>query len=349
MSRFGPPGTTRPAWSRTIGLAFWVPVVALALLSVSVTGYASADGPVSVTDFRGKVLRFAQRPRRILCLIESAVSGFYMLGTGERLVGVPRNLYDEPLFTRYAGLDPRIAARALPSPGSWDFVSLEGVMALRPDLVVIWSHQTESIAALESHGIPVFGVFITSIADVEREMNALGALTGTESRAAELIAASRTRTQAIQERVASIPPAGRPTVYFMWSQGQLDTSCGGSTVDALIALSGGRNVCAGIAAEHATLHLEQLIAWDPQVILMWPNPRLTPAQLRADPQWQRLSAVRSGRVHQLPEVFLCDLWTLKYQYAATLVAAWLHPDRFADLAPEEEAERLLDHLYPAVR
>ena len=134
---------------------------------------------ISVKDFRGKELHFTRPPERIVCLIESALSGLYMLGAESRVIGVSSNVYQEPLYAWYAAMDARIRAKQLPVPGNWDFVSIESIVALQPDLVILWSQQTESISALEERGIAVFGVFINSREDVYREMLMLGQLTGT--------------------------------------------------------------------------------------------------------------------------------------------------------------------------
>lgn len=300
---------------------------------------------MTVTDLRGRQLHLPERPTRIVCLIESALSGLYMLGAGERVIAVSRNVYEGENADWYGRIDPRLAARALPTPGNWDFVSLEAVLALCPDLVIIWSEHSETIAALEARGIPVFGVFIAGLADLEQEMLALGQVTGRETRAAELIAASRAALVEVADRVAVPPPQPRPSVYFMWAQGRLETSCGGSMVDAVITAAGGRNVCGHLPAEHRTVNLEQLIAWDPDLILMWPNPALTPAALRADRQLQALRAVREGRVYALPSPFLCDLWTLKLPYAVRQLAAWLYPSRFEVWDAGQVGNAILRDLY----
>ena len=92
---------------------------------------------------------------RIVCLLESALSTLYMLGADEALVAVPADATRGEPGQRYAALDPRIARGELATPGNWDFISLERVLALRPDLVVIWAAQREAIEALERHRLRV--------------------------------------------------------------------------------------------------------------------------------------------------------------------------------------------------
>lgn len=318
------------------------------LLSPDIGALAAEAPPIRVTDLRGQELVFRQPVRRVVCLIESALSGIFMLGQGERVVGLASNVYQEPLFRYYAALDDRIRRREVPAPGTWDFVSLEGVMALKPDVVILWSQQTEVIAALEEQGIPVFGVFINSRQDVDREILALGAMLGVPERAAQVVAFVHQQVAKIMAPVAQIPWEQRPTVYFMWAQSNLETSGGPSMVNDLITLAGGRNVCGQLPQEHLQVSLEQILLWNPQVIIMWHNPRLQPQEILADEQWRLVAAVQNRRVHQLPPVFLADLWTLKYLLAVQQVAVWLHPERFADLDIEKERQRIFLELYGVI-
>lgn len=312
----------------------------LFLLVPAVTGAA-----VTVTDFRGKAVTLRRPATRIVCLMESALSGLYMLGAEQRVVGVSANLYREPLRSWYAAMDDRIRRKSLPAPGNWDFVSIESVVALRPDLVLVWSKQSESIAALESRGIPVYGVFLAGREDLYREIRDLGILTGREQRASELISYTRWEVERFSRRVAAIPAAKRTPVYYMWAQGDLETSCGGSTVDELITLAGGRNVCGAIRSEHLVVNLERVLVWNPELIVMWHNEQKDPKDVTADPRWRAIRAVRNGRVHEFPEPFLCDLWTLKYQYAVKMVAAWANPELFRDIDLERERKTMLLKLY----
>lgn len=304
-----------------------------------------AAAPIKVTDFRGKELVFGRPASRIVCLIESALSGLYMLGAEERVVGISRNVYTEKVNRYYTSLDDRIRNEELPAPGNWDFINLESVVSLRPDVVILWSEQKEAIASLEQRGIPVYGVFLQRLEDVYREIAALGAITGRPARAADLIRYTKQSLGRIEERVRSLPAERRPGVYYMWAQGPLETSCGESTVEDLITLAGARNVCASLPREHLVVNMEQILSWNPDLVVMWYNTRLDPEDLAKAGQWQTVAAVRNGRVHELPDVFLCDLWTLKFPYAAWMLAKWSHPDLFGDIDLEKEKEAMLDFLY----
>ena len=176
-------------------------------------------------------------------------------------------------------------------------------------------------------------------------MMALGKLTGNQARADELVRYTQNEILRFQKRLGDVPAARRPGVYYMWAQGNLETSGGLSTVNDLIDLAGGRNICASIPQEHLVVNLEKVIGWNPDVIVMWYNERKSPSDIIRDPQWQMIKAVKERRVHELPEIFLCDLWTLKFQYAVKMVSKWCHPELFKDIDLEKEKEKMLSTLY----
>jgi len=311
----------------------------------SATNYIAAEESISLTDFRNKTIRVKKPVNRIVCLIESALSGLYMLGAREAVVGISTNVYDGSVFHYYAALDERIRAHKLPAPGNWDFVNIESVISLRPDLVIIWSQQTESIRILEERGVPVFGVFIGKKEDVYAEIEALGRLTGRGRRAEELIGYTKKEIATIERNVKTNPFGRPPHVYYMWAQGNLETSCGGSTVNDLIALAGGKNVCSHVAREHAVVNMENLLSWNPDIVVMWYNEKKNPSDIFNDPQWRTVNAVKKGRVHEFGDVFHNDLWTLKFQYAVKTVAKWCHPEAFRHIDLEQEKKKMWHMLY----
>ena len=334
-------------WSskmRLLSICIFIGWLSLSFLS-GASGEITGGAPITVTDFRGRQLVFQAPVKRIVCLIESALSGLYMLNEEKRVIAVSRNVYDKPLVSYYAGMDERIRSRRIPAPGNWDFVNIESVISLKPDLVILWTQQTETITALEERGIPVFGVFIRQKEDVYKEMAALGKLTGNQKRAQNLVSYTQDEILRCQRRLMNVPEARRPGVYYMWAQGNLETAGGSSIVNDLINLAGGRNVCASIPQEHLVVNLERVIGWNPDVIVMWYNERKDPSDIIRDPQWQMIKAVKEKRVYELPEIFLCDLWTLKFQYAVKMVSKWCHPGLFQDISLEREREKMLRTLY----
>lgn len=318
--------------------------ISLVLIFITPCLSFSASKEIRVTDFRGKELVFNKPVTRIVCLIESGLSALYMLGQEKKVIAVSTNVYTGDVFRYYAQMDERIRNKTLPTPGNWDFVNIESVVALKPDVVIIWSKQTETIKSLEERGVPVFGVFINRFEDVYTEIIQLGKLTGSEKRADEIIKYTKQELAYFQKKVQKIPESVRQRAYFMWAQGNLNTSCRESSVNDLLLMAGCRNVCP-FSDEHAVVSMEKIIQWNPDIIIMWLNTKKDPVDVITDSKWRNINAVKHKRVYELPEVFLYDLWTLKFQYAVKMTAKWAYPELFKDLDMAKERDKMLGVLY----
>ncbi|MFZ4583269.1 MAG: ABC transporter substrate-binding protein [Paludibacter sp.] len=296
---------------------------------------------IKVTDFRNKEISFAKPATRIVCLIESGLSGLYMLQAENNVIGVSSAIYNESAAAQYAALDERIKNKKFPAPGNWDFVSIENIVALQPDLVIIWASQTEAIQTIEEHGIPVYGVFLKSFNDVYKEIKDFGILTGRSQRADSLINYTKSEISTISQKSKTVNPK---SVYFMWPQGLLETAGTTSTVNELIELAGAKNSCT-IAQEHVVINKERLLDWNPDLMVLWCNPDKNPDNLIMLSELKQINAIQNNQVYELPSVFLCDLWTLKFPYAVKMLAKWCYPSTFANLNLDEEKRKMLLELY----
>ncbi|PWD99056.1 ABC transporter substrate-binding protein [Marinilabilia rubra] len=299
-------------------------------------------GKLKVTDFRGKELVFTEPPQKVVCLIESALSGIYMLGQQNRVVGVPSSVYDQELYSYYSRLDERIKEQTLPTPGDWDFISLEQIIELEPDLVIIWASQTDAISSIEQFGIPVYAVMLHSFEDVYKEIEDFGKIMNCEERADSLIKYTAGTLENLREKYSSTQ--NKKSAYFMWSEGINETSGKNSTVTQLFQTAVVENAC-DMPSEHVTVSVEKIYDWDPDMIVMWNNKGMDPEDVLKDPLLQGLSAIQNGRVYELPEVFSCDFWTLKMQYPARLIAEWAYAEEIQSEILERELRRMYEVLY----
>lgn len=309
---------------------------------------AEVQAEVIVQDFRGKIVRLKKPAQRVVCLIESALSGIYMLKQGHRIVGISTNVYSEGFyysdtFRYYAKLDERIKTKKLPAVGNWETVNIEKLLSLKPDLVIIWSAQKDTIVTLERLGIPVYGVFITKIEDLFKEIRDLAMMLDANNRADELIHFVNSEMKQIQQLRSSIKVQKR--VFFSWSQHSfLQTACGGSIVDEIIRQVGAKNVCGETKAESIDLTMEKLVFFNPDTIVMWHSKALSPVDIREKNQYKTIKAVRLNEIYQFDDTFSFDLWTLKFIYAMKFIAKAVYPDLFTyDLATEKK--RTINQLY----
>nr|WP_321396405.1 ABC transporter substrate-binding protein [uncultured Desulfobacter sp.] len=298
---------------------------------------------VTATDFSGRTIDLKRPARHVVCLIESALTGIYMLGAQDQVTGVSAQVYQKGIFKYYEAMDDRIARRSLPDPGSWDHVNMESLVALSPDLVIIWADQAQETAEISGKGIPVYGVSLSSIPDVLKEIRDLGVLLGKQDRADQLLAFANQEVNKLSRTHPDSSP--KPGVYFIWSQGILDSSGSPSTVDDMITLAGGRNVCGDMPMEHTVISQEKLLGLKPDIIVMWPNPRLSPEQIMGHPLWRHLPASKNRRVFELPSAFYCDLWTLKCLYVISRIHAICQPYSARQFDEKKERSRIMNALY----
>jgi iron complex transport system substrate-binding protein len=169
----------------------------------------------------------------------------------------------------------------------------EGILALRPDHVFV---AKELVPPLEGRGLDLVTVPQDSFEELPEFVLRLGRLVGREDAARAALARMDAKTAEIRRRVAGLP---RVRVY--WEDGAPGRTRGpGTAVHAMIELAGGENVYRDDRIARPTISLETILAADPEVIVV--NARSgSPEEVKSRPGWDRISAVRNGRVFALPE------------------------------------------------
>jgi len=239
----------------------------------------------SVTDQGGRTLSLAAPPRRIVSLVPSVTETLYAIGAQDLLVGV----------TDFCDYPP--AARSKPSVGGMLAPSLETIVALKPDLVVVTTagNREETFVQLERLRIPIYVVNPARVVDVLDLIARLGVVTGHESAASRLIASLDTRIKAVTARVR---PLGRPRVLYVLWPDPLIVPGRGALVAELLALAGADLVTADLAEAYPRMSLEAAIARAPDVIILASHGS-EQGRLARD-KWERFSqlpAVKAGRLH----------------------------------------------------
>lgn len=272
----------RAAW-RSAGLALAFGVV----LGVCRHAYAS----ISVIDDAGDRVTLAAPARRVIALSPHAVELVYAAGGGAKLVGAVS-------YSDYPS-----AAKTLPRVGDNNALDLERIVALRPDLVIVWRHGNDErqLDRLRALGIALYHSEPRKIDDVATDLTALGTLLGTASQADAAAAEYRTNVAALRARYAKRAPVA--VFYEVWDD-PLMTLNGTHVVSDIIALCGGRNVFAQLAPLVPTVSTEAVVAADPEAIVttgQGPAPAGAPLPdgLAAWRAWPRMTAVARGNLFAL--------------------------------------------------
>lgn len=237
-------------------------------------------------DDLGRRVKVPISPRRIVCTSPEMTEVLFAVGAGERVVGVSR------------GCDWPPAARALPRVGDFSTLSIEKVVALKPDLMITTGHEQERmIRQMAPLGIPVVAFMPRDIAGVRRDITAVGELVGARPGAARALAAFDADLARTDGRVRVIAAADRPRVYLEISPDPLMTVARGSFVHEALVRAGGVNIGADLVRPYCRIDAEEVIARNPDVIITC-HGGASPAVICGRPGWNAIAAVKAGRVYE---------------------------------------------------
>jgi iron complex transport system substrate-binding protein len=163
-----------------------------------------------------------------------------------------------------------------------------------------------------------------SVAGIYTDMRTIGAAVGAPEAAEDLIASLQTEIEGISNTARETGET--PTVFYalddtLWTVGP------GSFVDELITLAGAANAGASGSSAYFQLTPEQLVAADPDAVLLPNTVFPTVEAFAADPRFAPLRAVKEGRVYLIDDTTVTRPGPRVGQGLLILAKA-LHPDAF---------------------
>lgn len=258
----------------------------LLLLATSLAGCGLfGTKPVTLTDDAGRSVTLKAVPKRIISGAPSNTEILFAIGLGDKIVGVENNS------------DFPDAAKAIAKIGdgySAQTTNFEQIVSLKPDVFFAIKGQDSIVAELDRLGIPTYVIDSPDVADIIKDIRAIGALTGATKKANEVADDMQKRLDAVTAKIKDLTAEQRPVVFYeVWAE-PLMTAGPATFVDSLITLAGGRNAAAdtkpGSWPEYS---LETLIKKDPAVIV---TTFADTATVAARPGWAGIKAVKDGRV-----------------------------------------------------
>jgi len=332
-------------------LGFGAALVAAAALAAAprVPSNPQDRPPFVITDNLGRRVEIPGRTGRIISLEPEITRLIVALGGGGRLVGMDFFLrYNDHLF-------PIIfpAGRGLPVVSNQgQDPNYELVLKLRPDVLFTSPSEYQATENIQRKlGVPVAA--LASIGKFENllgEMETVGRILGREARARELSGYFKDRLAAARALLEKVPAGRRPKVYLSFYGSLLRTPVSYEPVD----VAGGANCAAGLLPAYlgsaaATVSAEQIIRWDPEVILIQGNylpveRAVTVESVLADARLASVRAVREKRVY-----YTFGFW---YWWDPALVlleslylARLLHPGTSAGFDLEREGDAIFKEFY----
>src|SRR6266480_1090642 len=233
-------------------------------------------------------------PSRIVCLTEETTETLYLLGQGDRVVGV----------SGYTVRPPE--ARQKPKVSAFINAKYDKIEALEPDLVLAFSDlQADLAAELVRRGLAVVTFNQRSVAEILQMIRMLGGLVGAQQQAEQLADRLASDLERIRESASRFPVRLR-TFLEEWDDPLIS---GIRWVEELVEIAGGAPIfpelsAAGLARDRIVDPVEAARR-DPEVVFAsWCGKRMRMATIVGRPGWQGVTAVVRGHIFEVKSTYI---------------------------------------------
>jgi len=233
-------------------------------------------------------------PQRIVCLTEETTETLYLLGQGDRIVGV----------SGYTVRPPE--ARLKPKVSAFINAKFDKIETLKPDLVLAFSDlQADLCAELVKRGMNVVVFNQRSVGEILQMIAMLGGLIGCQREAEALADRLSADLDRIRESASRFPQ--RLRVFF--EEWDVPLISGIRWVEELVEIAGGTPlfpelVHAGLAKDRI-FDPAEVARRDPQVIFAsWCGKKVKKATIQSRPGWNATSAVRDDRIFEIKSTYI---------------------------------------------
>lgn len=226
-----------------------------------VTGFALAfaiapvaAAPLSVIDDSGAQVELKKPAQRVVALAPHVTELLFAAGGGPAIVGV------------VAYSDFPAAAKSIPQVGDNRQLDMERLIAMKPDLLVVWHHgnSEHQITALRKLGVPMFFSEPKKLDEIPASVEKLGILLGTQPKAQQVASEMRNQLQHLRKTYANRPKVR--LFYQVWDK-PLYTLNGKHIVSDAMQVCGGENIFASLAITAPNVSIEAVLQENPEVII----------------------------------------------------------------------------------
>jgi iron complex transport system substrate-binding protein len=305
---------------------------------------AQLQAETVITDAAGRKVHIPDTVNRLVTTFKPATLLVLSLDGADALVGVDSSSRFDHLNLAVA---PELAQTTGVGSKSQD-ISLETVISLHPDLVILYSQKTgiQLAERLQDSGCPAIVIAPETFDSIEDTLTILGHALNREKQASKVMQAMHRVQDMVRSRVQDLEKEERKIVYYAGPSGFLTTSPSGMLQDVMIHQAGGRNAASGLHGYFKQVSPEQLMAWAPDSIVLSRMIRPRAKQMLTREQCSLLPAVKKNNIHVFPSTLAP--WDFPSPLSA-LGVLWLstrlYPERFADISLIQEVNAFHQTLF----
>ncbi|MFE3445485.1 ABC transporter substrate-binding protein [Nocardia sp. NPDC059180] len=271
-----------------------------AIAACAHAGSANTGAGPTVTDLTGRTVVLPGPVRRVVTIPMPAASMMIAVaGRPDVLAGMNAASATAIRDGFLGEVHPQLLSVRTDVAGAEFAPNVESILAAEPDVVVQWGDRGAGILdPLRNAGLTVVSLTYGTQEDLEGAVALYGELLGATDRSARIVDGMRQRRDRLTERR---PVGAPPSVLYLFGDADgLHVAGAGSYNHFVTELVGARNPAAAIAQQRAVVGIEQLLAWDPDIILVGNFGPTLPEDLYGNAALASLRAVRERRVYKVP-------------------------------------------------
>jgi len=258
----------------------------LFILALAVSTAFRAPAEVTVVDDLGRTVRLARPAQRIVSLAPSLTETLFSIGAGDEVAGVTSYC----TYPKEATQKPQVGGMINPS--------LEAIVALKPDLIVLSMEGNirEDFDRLTTLGAAVFVSNPRSLADIQKSVIQLGALAGRSADASRLA----TELAAAEAEVVRGVSGPKVRTLLIVSIRPLVVVGGHTFLNELLETAGATNLATRFPSTYPTLSREAVVSEDPDLVLVTSEVVADTRLLFEEfPEWTSLKAAQRKRIYRI--------------------------------------------------
>lgn len=334
-------------------------LLGIGLLSLSSFSYADRQ----IVDQIGRTVTIPDKVERTVVLQHQTLNLLVQLDATDKVVGVMSN-WKQQLGDGYAQLAPSL--EKTPKVGDLTSFDAESLVKLQPQVVFVTNYAPkEMIDKISALGIPVVAISLRkevnddkstlnpTLQNEEQAYNEglkegillIGDIVNKSENAQALVNDTFKQREQVSQRLQSVPKEQRVRAYM--ANPDLTTYGSGKYTGLMMEHAGAFNVAASTVKGYKQVSLEQVIAWDPEVIFIQDRYPQVVDEIKQDARWQVISAVKNNRIYLMPEY--AKAWGYPMPEAMAIGELWmakkLYPEKFSDIDMQKVANDWYQKFY----
>ncbi len=221
-------------------------------------------------------------------------------------------------------------------------------MSLEPDLVIFYS-QNDGLPATEkltAMGIPCIVILPESFDSIVQAMAIIDEAMGDSQRIAFVREQMEAVLTLVEDRLADLPESLEKTGYFASTLGLFSTTTGSMLQDEIFSRARIRNVSSHLTGYFQDISPEQLVEWNPDIMVLSQHMKKSQVRLLKLPPLQGITAISQNQVFRCPSSLAPWDFPSPLAVLATLwVAKKAYPERFSDIDILSQADAFHQNLY----